>query len=104
MTMVVLVVVGVFTPKNFRVIKIYFLFMIFFKIPSAIWGNDFYFFFSLNKAILELKSKKWTQKSTFFAKGGNRVLTIFGSKNTFSGLFKNGLGAVQELFRHCYWA
>ena len=71
--------------------------------PLAIRGNDFNFFFNPNKAIFELKSQKWTQKSTFFAKVETRVLTILGSKKSIFGLFQSCFGVVLEVFGHCFW-
>jgi len=73
----------------------------FFKQVQLIGGTIF--FFSTNKAILELKNKKWTQKSTFFAKVATHVLTILGSKKSIFGLFQSCLRVVQELLGHCFW-
>ena len=39
-------------------------------------GNDFKFFYEPNKAILELKNRKWVQKSTIFGQIDIRVLAI----------------------------
>ena len=47
--------------------------------------NLFDFNFLTNKAILELKSQKWTKKSTFFAKVHTCVFTILRSKKSFLG-------------------
>ena len=43
-------------------------------------GNDFNFFYEPNKAILELKNRKWVQKSTIFGQIDIRVLVILGVK------------------------
>ena len=60
-------------------------------------GERFFFFFSTNKAILELKNKKWTLKSTIFAKVATHVLTILGTKKSIFGLFQSCLRVAQEL-------
>ena len=39
-------------------------------------GNDFNIFYEPNKAILELKNRKWVQKSTIFGQIDIRVLAI----------------------------
>ena len=43
-------------------------------------GNVFKFFPGPNKAILELKNRKWVQKSTIFGQIDIRVLVILGVK------------------------
>ena len=87
--------------KIFRCLKMVFFAQFFFKQVQLIGGTIF--FFSPNKAILELKNKKWTQKSTFFAKVATHVLTILGSKKSIFGLFQSCLRVVQELLGHCFW-
>ena len=50
----------------------------FFLMSLAIRENDLNFFPGPNKAILELKNQKWTQKSTIFGQNHIRVLAILG--------------------------
>ena len=92
---------GVLPWKIFRCLKMVFFAQFFFKQVQLIGGTIF--FFSTNKAILELKNQKWTQKSTFFAKVPNHVLTILGPKKSIFGLFQSCLRVVQELLGHCFW-
>ena len=53
-------------------------FFSFFLMSLAIRGNDFKFFPGPNKAILELKNRKWFQKLTIFGQIDIRVLAILG--------------------------
>ena len=60
------------------------------------------FFFSPNKAILELKSQKWTKKATFFCQSCHPCFDHFGLKKvdflTFSKLFWCSFRSVWALF------
>ena len=69
----------------------------------AIRGNDFNFFFSTNKAKIELVERKWTRKSTLLVKLTSVIWPFWGSKKSFSGLFRTCFGVVQEVFGHCFW-
>ena len=60
----------------------------------AIRGNDFLKFVGVNEAILELVDRKWTQKLTLFAKLTPVFWPFWGSKKSFSGLFRSCLGVV----------
>ena len=68
-----------YLPQKILGLKNVFYFCLF-LMSLAIRGNDL-FFFSLNKAILELESQKWTTKSTFFAKVDIRVSTNLAIEN-----------------------
>ena len=50
-------------------------------------GNDFNFFYEPNKAILELKNRKWVQKSTIFGQIDIRVLAILRVQKVVSNFF-----------------
>ena len=50
-------------------------------------GNDFNFFYEPNKAIWELKNRKWVQKSTIFGQIDIRVLAILRVQKVVSNFF-----------------
>ena len=61
----------------------------------AIRGNDFNFFFTINKTKIELVNRKWTQKSTLFA----RLTPVFGRFGVRKSRFLDFFKVVMELFR-----
>ena len=69
----------------------------------TIRGNDFCKFFSVKESIIELMDRKWTQKSTLFAKFAPVILPFLGSKNSFSRLFRSCFGVVKEVFGLSFW-
>ena len=78
-------------------------FQVFSVVRCLAWrGNDFKIGLSTFETIFEVLGPKYTQKSTFFAKVGTRVLTILGGKKvvfwTFGKLFKSCSGFVKALF------
>merc|ERR1712131_226917 len=68
----------------------------------AIRGNDFNFFFDTNKPKIELVGRKWTQKSELFARLTSVIWPFWGSKKSFSGVFRSFLRVVWEVFRHYF--
>ena len=65
-------------------------------------GEHFLFFFvGSSKEILELVDQKWTQKSTLLANLTPVIWPFWGSKKSFSGLFRSFFRLVWEVFRHC---
>ena len=69
-------------------------FFSFFLMCLAIRGNDFNFFFSTSKPKIELVERKWTQKSTLLANLTPVIWPFWGSKKSFSGLFRSFFGVV----------
>ena len=93
---------GVLPLKFFRCLKLRSFFFFFFEMCLAIRGNDFNFFFSANEPKIELVQRKWTQKSTLLANLTPVIWPFWGSKKSFSGLFRSFFRLVWEVFRHCF--
>ena len=63
----------------------------------AMRGNDFNFFFSTNKAILELVDRNWSKKSTLLANLTPVIWPFEGQKSPFLDFF----AVFLEFFRKC---
>ena len=61
----------------------------------AIKGNYFFNFFGVKEEILGILNRKWTKKSTLFAK---LAPVFWGSKMSYYGLFQSFFGIVYEVF------
>ena len=70
-----------------------------YKLSLATRGNVFFLY--TNKAILELVDQNWIQKSTLLANLTPVIWPFWGSKKSFSGLFRSFSRLVWAVFRHC---
>ena len=100
---VVVVVVGrIYHSKYFCVKISCIFFLFFFKSFKLLGGTILIFFFQSNKPKIELVGRKLTQKATLFARLTSVISPIWGSKKSFSGLFRNFFWVFLEVFRHCF--